>query len=134
MMKRFLIAAIALATTLHAAFNLQAQDDDIYFSKKADKKAKKEAEKNEKENAAAGDTNPGFLPRSRVLVRVSPDEKETILCKGVLDYTLCSEGVVCSNGKELLLIRNDGSEKVIAKAEFAEKLSILSEDSAAEEK
>lgn len=94
----------------------------------------KEAEKNEKENAAAGDTNPGFLPRSRVLVRVSPDEKETILCKGVLDYTLCSEGVVCSNGKELLLIRNDGSEKVIAKAEFAEKLSILSEDSAAEKK
>ena len=43
MMKRFLIAAIALATTLPAAFNLQAQDDDIYFSKKAHKKATKDA-------------------------------------------------------------------------------------------
>ena len=85
----------------------------------------REAEKNEKENAAAGDKNPGIFPRSRVLVRISPDETETILCKGVLDYTICSEGVICSNGKELLLISNDGSEKVIAKAELAEKLSVI---------
>lgn len=87
----------------------------------------REAEKNEKENAAAGDKNPGILPRSRVLVRISPDETETILCKGVLDYTLCGEGVICSNGKELLLIGKDGSEKVIAKAELAEKLSVINE-------
>ena len=43
MMKRFLFAAIMLAATIPAAINLQAQDDDIYFSKKADKKAKHEA-------------------------------------------------------------------------------------------
>ena len=43
MMKRFLIAAIALATTLPAAVNVQAQDDDIYFSKKAHKKATTDA-------------------------------------------------------------------------------------------
>lgn len=43
MMKRFLIAAIALAATLPAAINVQAQDDDIYFSKKANKQAKYDA-------------------------------------------------------------------------------------------
>ena len=44
MMKRYLIAAIALATTFTAAVNVQAQDDDdIYFSKKAHKKATQEA-------------------------------------------------------------------------------------------
>lgn len=43
MMKRFFIAALTLAATIPAAINLQAQDDDIYFSKKADKKAKHEA-------------------------------------------------------------------------------------------
>ncbi len=43
MMKRFIFAALTLAATLPAAINVQAQDDDIYFSKKADKKAKKEA-------------------------------------------------------------------------------------------
>ena len=42
-MKRFFIAALTLAATIPAAINLQAQDDDIYFSKKADKKAKHEA-------------------------------------------------------------------------------------------
>ena len=87
----------------------------------------REAEKNERENAAAGDKNPGIFPRSRVLVRISPDETETVLCKGVLDYTLCNEGVICSNGKELLLIGKDGNEKVIAKAEMAEKLSVIIE-------
>lgn len=94
----------------------------------------REAEKNEKENAAAGDKNPGIFPRSRVLVRISPDETETILCKGVLDYTLCSEGVIFSNGKEIILIGKDGSEKVIAKAEFAEKLSVINEKIASAEK
>lgn len=43
MMKRYLIAALALATTLPAAVNVQAQDDDIYFSKKAHKKATTDA-------------------------------------------------------------------------------------------
>ncbi|GEM_PF-1804423 len=44
MMKRFFIAAIALATTIPAAVSLKAQDDDdIYFSKKANKKATQEA-------------------------------------------------------------------------------------------
>lgn len=43
-MKRFIIAALALVASLPAAINIQAQDDDdIYFSKKANKKAAKEA-------------------------------------------------------------------------------------------
>lgn len=83
-----------------------------------------EAEKNEKENAASGDKNPGIFPRSRVLVKVSPDGSETVLKKGVLDYTLCGEGVIYSNGKELILLGKDG-EKVIADASFAENISVI---------
>ena len=90
-----------------------------------------EAEKNEKENAAAGDKNPGIFPRSRVLVRISPDKTETVLCKGVMDYTLCDEGIICSNGKELLLIDRDGSEKALCKAELAESISVISGEAAA---
>ena len=93
-----------------------------------------EAEKNEKENAAAGDANPGIFPRSRVLVRISPDGTETVVRKGVMDYTLCSEGVICSNGKEILLIGSDGTEKVIAKAELAEKLSVINENTDTDDK
>ena len=44
MMKRFLFAALALAATIPTAFTSQAQDDDdIYFSKKANKQAKYDA-------------------------------------------------------------------------------------------
>ena len=43
-MKHFIISALALLATLPAAVNLQAQDDDdIYFNKKANKKATQEA-------------------------------------------------------------------------------------------
>ena len=84
-----------------------------------------EAEKNEKENAESGDKNPSILPRSRVLVKKAPDGSETIIKKGVLDYTFSDEGIVYSNGKEIILIGNDGEEKVIAKASFADNLIIL---------
>lgn len=43
-MKHFIISALALLATLPAAVNVQAQDDDdIYFNKKANKKATQEA-------------------------------------------------------------------------------------------
>ena len=84
-----------------------------------------EAEKNEKENAASGDKNPGIFPRSRVLVKVAPDGSETVLKKGVLDYALCSEGIIISNGKELILLENSGEEKVIANANFAENINVI---------
>ncbi|SHM82318.1 hypothetical protein [Ruminococcus flavefaciens] len=84
-----------------------------------------EAEKNEKENAASGDKNPSILPRSRVLVKKAADGSETVIKKGVLDYALCDEGIVYSNGKEILLINGDGEESVIAKAAFADNINIL---------
>ncbi len=84
-----------------------------------------EAEKNEKENAASGDKNPGIFPRSRALVKISPDGSETVLRKGVMDYTLCDEGVILSNGKELILLDKNGEEKVIANAEFAENINVI---------
>ena len=69
-----------------------------------------------------------------MLVRISPDGTETVVRKGVMDYTLCSEGVICSNGKEILLIGSDGTEKVIAKAELAEKLSVINENTDTDDK
>ena len=84
-----------------------------------------EAEKNEKENAASGDKNPGIFPRSRVLVKAAPDGSETVLKKGVLDYTLCDEGVMISNGKELILLDKNGEEKVIANAALAENINVI---------
>lgn len=84
-----------------------------------------EAEKNEKENADSGDKNPSIFPRSRVLVKVAPDGSETVLKKGVLDYTLCDDGVIFSNGKELILLDRNGEEKVIANAAFAENINVI---------
>ena len=60
-----------------------------------------------------------------MLVKKAPDGSETIIKKGVLDYTFSDEGIVYSNGKEIILIGNDGEEKVIAKASFADNLIIL---------
>ena len=92
----------------------QKSDKELYFEDRLI-----EAEKNQKENAAAGDKNPGIIPRSRVLVKVSPDGSETVIKKGVLDYKVLSDSsIICSNGSQLIHIVN-GNENVIAKAKLA---------------
>ena len=83
------------------------------------------AEQNEKENQRSGDTYPGLLPRNRVLIRRAPDGTEEVMAKAVLDYCLCSEGVVYSNGAHILLRKPDGSTEEIAKAKLASKLQCM---------
>jgi len=61
-----------------------------------------EAEKNLKMNAAAGEANPGYAPRSWELVKKTPDGSETVLHKGVMGYCITDNGVAYSNGKYVI--------------------------------
>lgn len=100
----------------------QKSDRDLYFEGRL-----LEAERNERENAAKGDKNPGIFPVSRELVKISPNGGETVLKRGVQDYLLTDEGeIVCSNGREIIHIRN-GSEEVLAKAKLAHSLCMIPE-------
>lgn len=64
----------------------------------------------------------GLMPLSRVLVKREADGEETILKRGVLDYTVCSDGsLLISDGRHIS--RLDGTdEKTIAKAYLAVNL------------
>lgn len=83
------------------------------------------AEQNLKENQRSGDEYAGILPRSRVLVRRKPDGTEEIVAKGVLDYCLCKEGVVYSNGSHILRQTPDGKTEHLAKARLAVRLNVI---------
>lgn len=103
---------------------------DIRSKQKSDKELFFEgnliqAEKNLKENTRSGESYPGILPRSRVLVCRKPDGTEEVLAKGVLDYCFCKEGVVFSNGSHILLLRPDGQTENIAKARLANRLQAV---------
>lgn len=72
-----------------------------------------------KENENSGDKFPGIIPKSWELVKNS-DGEETIVKKGVLDYTICTDGsIIYSNGRALVRINNDGSEELIEKIKLA---------------
>ena len=61
----------------------------------------------------------GIMPRSRVLVKREADGEETVLYKGVLDYTVCRDGgILISNGRHIIKL-SEGKEEHIAKAYFA---------------
>lgn len=80
------------------------------------------AEENQKENRRSGEEYPGLLPRSRVLVRRTPEGNEEIVAKAVLDYCLCSDGVIYSNGSHILHRKADGTVGELCKARMASKL------------
>ncbi|MGN0665064.1 MAG: hypothetical protein ACI4KF_00915 [Huintestinicola sp.] len=67
----------------------------------------------------------GFMPLSRVLVKRSQDGSEEILAKGVLDYTLTEEGILISDGRQILLLSEDGSRRRITKASFAQSITVI---------
>lgn len=77
------------------------------------------------EEAKDGEVS-GFMPLSRVLVKREADGTETVLKKGVLDYSLCDEGVLISNGRQITLLA-DGSEKLIAKAYLARNIRAINQ-------
>ncbi|MBQ9696500.1 MAG: hypothetical protein IJV58_08745 [Oscillospiraceae bacterium] len=66
-----------------------------------------------------------FYPASRVLVRKAPDGTEEILAKSVMDYCLCSDGVVYSTGSRILHRQNDGTVTEITKAKYAMRLQAV---------
>jgi hypothetical protein len=83
------------------------------------------AEQNQKENQRSGDEYPGILPRSRVLVKRTPDGQEEIIARSVLDYCLCKDGVVYSNGSHILHRTADGKTEEIAKAKLASRMQCI---------
>ena len=72
------------------------------------------------EDAKDGELS-GFMPLSRVLVKREADGTETVLKKGVLDYSLCDEGILISNGRQITLFA-DGNETLVTKAYLARNL------------
>jgi len=75
-----------------------------------------EADKLEKQNAAAGDKNPGYAPRDwELMVRNSGTDE--VLHKSVIGYCVTPSGVVYSNGKYVI------SDEQALKAHLATKLT-----------
>ncbi|MCM1579397.1 MAG: hypothetical protein NC078_11425 [Ruminococcus sp.] len=79
------------------------------------------AEENAKKRKNEDDTA-GLMPLSRVLLKIEADGEETVVKKGVLDYTVCPDGTLAvSDGRHISVIK-DGSETRIAKAYLAMNL------------
>ncbi|MCL2576126.1 MAG: hypothetical protein FWE33_06805 [Defluviitaleaceae bacterium] len=75
-----------------------------------------EAEKAMKENTAAGDKNPGYIPRDWELVKRDFKGVETVLQRSVMSYFVTDSGIIYSNGKYIV-----GDDNAI-KAHLATKL------------
>ncbi len=107
------------------------QHSDVKSKQKSDKELFFEgnlikAEKNLKENTRKGENYPGILPRSRVLIRRTPDGTEEIIAKGVLDYTLRQDGsVVYSNGSHILHRTAEGNTENLVKEKLASRLQVV---------
>ena len=86
------------------------------------------AEKELKRNKKQGYQNPGIIPRSFELCRISPNGDVTVLKKGVIAYTVTNDGIYYSNGSAILHLDHHGNETVITKASRVTMLSVLEED------
>lgn len=84
------------------------------------------AEKLDKINEADGDKMSGIMPASRMLIKRLADGSEEIVKKGVLDYTLCDNDIIISNGRHLIRINSDGTETHITKAKLAMNITVKS--------
>lgn len=82
------------------------------------------AEKNFIKNQSDGDKYAGFIPKSWELIKVSPSGVTTTLKQGVMSYCLSDDGVIISNGKSLINIK-DGQETLIIHAQKVAKLMWL---------
>ena len=75
------------------------------------------ADREYKNNLRHKDAFAGYAPRSWVLKKKAPDGTVTDLCRGVIDYTVLSDGsVVCTNGKHVIRIDEKGRCEKIASA------------------
>lgn len=81
------------------------------------------AERLAKENELKDGDMSGLMPLSRVLVKREADGTETVLKRGVLDYTVCADGkILVSNGRHISLLEGE-KETHIAKAYLAMNLT-----------
>ncbi|MDE6592539.1 MAG: hypothetical protein K2K57_05680 [Oscillospiraceae bacterium] len=84
------------------------------------------AEENAKKHQNDDDMS-GLMPLSRVLLKIEADGEETVIKKGVLDYTVCPDGsLLISNGRHIISVK-DGTETHIAKAYLAMNLTPFEE-------
>jgi hypothetical protein len=82
------------------------------------------AEENLRKNKASGEKYPGFIPKSWVLVRRSPDGQEQVIKKGVIDYCVTDDAIYFSNGKCIIRLQSESSdEEMVCEAELAQNLT-----------
>ncbi len=80
-----------------------------------------DAEQEVKRNQERGEKFPGYVPHTYELCRMRDNGFE-VLRKGVSAYALCREGIVVSNGHYLLLLRHDGGEEKLCRAEGVSRI------------
>ncbi len=84
------------------------------------------AEQLAKEAQLKDDDPAGLMPLSRELVKREADGRETVLKKGVLDYTVCGDGrLIISNGRHITLLDGD-KETHLARAQLAMNITEVS--------
>ncbi len=86
-----------------------------------------ELEKTLQQNLRYGEKNPGFVPYSWELIK-KDDKGERVIKKGISDYALAGETVICSNGRHLMQLNGD-DEIILQKTNFA--ASILTNENKA---
>ena len=77
------------------------------------------AERELKANAKRGDKNPGIIPRSWELRRLSPNGEDTLVRAGVAAFRVdeATGDIIFSNGSAILRLDKDGKEEKIIKAD-----------------
>lgn len=77
------------------------------------------AERELKANEREGDKNPGIIPRSWELRKLSPDGTDLLVKAGVLAYRINEKSgdILVSNGSSILRIASDGKEEKLLTAE-----------------
>lgn len=73
------------------------------------------ASKELRTNEANGEKYPGYIPRTFELHRITPENNDVTVKKGVIAYRVTENGVLYSNGTSVVIIKGDGSEELVAK-------------------
>ena len=80
------------------------------------------AQQNLERNQKLGEKYPGTIPNSWELVKRSPSGNMTVLKKGVMSYAIKDDQIFYSNGKYLVEILPDQSEKLLLEAKLISKI------------
>lgn len=80
------------------------------------------AQQNLERNQKLGAKYPGTIPNSWELIKRSPSGDMTVLKKGVMSYAIKDDQIFYSNGKYLVEILPDQSEKLLLEAKLISKI------------